>query len=241
MKLIPAIDLIDNQCVRLSQGDYNLKVVYDNDPVLRARQFEKEGFTDLHLVDLEGARQKSPAHFHLLKAISRNTRLKVDFSGGIRSLNQARQAFENGASAVTIGSLAVEDPEIVLALLREYGPRKIILGADVKNGAIATGGWLQQTESMLFPFLEYWTGQGIEKIMITDISQDGMMQGPATELYQQVLAQFPSVSLIASGGVAAIGNLYQLKALGCYGAIIGKALYENVITPQQINEFLSYE
>jgi phosphoribosylformimino-5-aminoimidazole carboxamide ribotide isomerase len=238
MILIPAIDLMNNQCVRLSQGDFDSQTVYSNDPVQTARQFEKLGFTHLHMVDLDGAKKKTPVHLEMLAAVSAATGLFIDFSGGIRNADQARQVFEKGASAITIGSMAVHDPETTEAILKEHGPEKVILGADVKNEFIATAGWLEQSDKDIFSFLEFWLGKGFSKVMITDVSKDGMMQGPSVELYRKVLERFPEIRLIASGGIATMEDIYQLDALGCYGAITGKALYEGKLGNKELKEFL---
>jgi phosphoribosylformimino-5-aminoimidazole carboxamide ribotide isomerase len=238
MILIPAIDLMNNQCVRLSQGDFNTQTVYSNDPVQTARQFEKLGFTHLHMVDLDGAKQKTPVHLEMLGAVGAATNLFIDFSGGIRNTDQARQVFEKGASAITIGSMAVNDTETTEAILKEHGPEKVILGADVKNEFIATAGWLEQSDKDIFSFLEFWLEKGFSKVMITDVSRDGMMQGPSSELYRKVLERFPEIRLIASGGIATMDDIYQLEALGCYGAITGKALYEGKLADKELNDFL---
>lgn len=238
MLIIPAIDLMNNQCVRLSQGDFDTQTVYSNDPVQTARQFEKLGFTHLHMVDLDGAKKKTPVHLDMLRAVSAATGLFIDFSGGIRNAQQARQVFEKGASAITIGSMAVHDAETTEAILREHGPEKVILGADVKNEFIATAGWLEQSDKDIFSFLEFWLGKGFSKVMITDVSKDGMMQGPSAELYRKVMERFPNIRLIASGGIATMEDIYQLEALGCYGAITGKALYESKLGDNELNEFL---
>ena len=238
MIIIPAIDLMDGQCVRLEQGDFNTKTVYSSEPVQTALQFEKTGFTHLHMVDLDGAKQKKPVHFDVLKKVADSTGLKIDFSGGIRSLEQASKVFENGAFAITIGSMAVNDPETCLAILHEFGPEGVILGADVKNEYIATAGWLEQSDRDIFSFLDTWIGKGFSKVMITDVSKDGMMQGPSTELYRKVLEKFPGIRLIASGGISGMDDIYELEKAGCYGAITGKALYEGTLKEDELKKFL---
>jgi len=238
MNLIPAIDLINGQCVRLLQGDFNAKTVYSSDPLNTAIGFENMGFKYLHMVDLDGARQKTPVHFETLLKVAKGTTLKVDYSGGIRSIEQARIVFSNGAYAITIGSMAVTDPDTALAVLKEFGPEKIILGADVKNETIVTGGWLEQSTTDLYSFLEYWIGKGIKKVMITDVSKDGMMQGPATLLYEKVLQKFNGINLIASGGISVMEDIYDLDAIGCWGAITGKALYENTLDATKLQTYL---
>ena len=238
MILIPAIDLMNNHCVRLSQGDFDTQTVYSSDPVQTAVKFEKSGFTHLHMVDLDGAKKKTPVHLEMLRAVSAATGLFIDFSGGIRNSDQARQVFEKGASAITIGSMAVNDTETTEAILKEHGSEKVILGADVKNEFIATAGWLEQSDKDIFSFLEFWLGKGFSKVMITDVSKDGMMQGPSVELYRKVIERFPDIRLIGSGGIATMEDIYQLDALGCYGAITGKALYEGKLGIDEIELFL---
>jgi phosphoribosylformimino-5-aminoimidazole carboxamide ribotide isomerase len=239
MLIIPAIDLMNNQCVRLSQGDFDTQTIYSNDPVKTAQNFEKTGFTHLHMVDLDGAKARVPKHLHILKAVSSATTLFIDFSGGIRSLEQAEQVFANGASAITIGSMAVNDVETTQAILDRFGPEKVILGADVKNEFIATAGWLEESDKDVFSFLKYWLSKGFSKVMITDVSKDGMMQGPSAVLYQKVLEMFPQIRLIASGGISQMNDFYELKTSGCYGAITGKALYENSLDKNQLADFLT--
>jgi phosphoribosylformimino-5-aminoimidazole carboxamide ribotide isomerase len=238
MIIIPAIDLMNNQCVRLSQGDFESRTIYSSDPAAMAVTFSKTGFTHLHLVDLDGAKARTPKHLHILKQVTEASGMFTDFSGGIRSVEQAQQAFENGASAITIGSLAVNDPKTTQQILENFGSEKVILGADVKDGFIATAGWTNKSDQDLWSFLEYWLGKGFRKVMITDVSKDGMMQGPATELYREVIETFPAVQLIASGGVTGIADLVELKKTDCYGAITGKAIYENMNTLQDFKQIL---
>lgn len=238
MLLIPAIDLMNNQCVRLEQGDFNTQTVYSEDPVLTAQHFEKSGFTHLHMVDLDGAKRKSPVHLSILNLVSKATGLYIDFSGGIRSLEQAREAFGNGTSAITIGSMAANDPDTTLSILKEFGAEKVILGADVKNEFIATAGWLEQSDRDIISFLEFWLEKGFSKVMITDVARDGMMQGPSLGLYEKVLQQFPKIRLIASGGISDKEDILTLSKLGCYGAITGKALYEGTIDPEELKDYL---
>jgi phosphoribosylformimino-5-aminoimidazole carboxamide ribotide isomerase len=239
MIIIPAIDLMNNHCVRLSQGDFNEQTIYSNDPVQMAETFSKTGFTHLHLVDLDGARARTPKHLHILQGITSATSLFTDFSGGIRSVEQAQQAFDNGACAITIGSLAVNDAATALHILETFGSEKVILGADVKDGYIATSGWLDKSDRDLLSFLEDWLKKGFSKVMITDVSKDGMMQGPATSLYKEVIKKFADIKLIASGGVAGFTDLFQLKDAGCYAAITGKAIYENMSTLDDFSKILN--
>ena len=224
--------------MRLSQGNFDTQTVYSDDPVHTAAEFEKSGFTHLHMVDLDGAKQKTPVHLEMLGAVSAATNLFIDFSGGIRNADQARQVFEKGASAITIGSMAVHDSETTKNILKEHGSEKVILGADVKNEFIATAGWLEQSDKDIFSFLEFWMGKGFSKVMITDVSKDGMMEGPSIELYRKVLRRFPDMRLIGSGGIATMEDIYQLETMGCYGAITGKALYEGKLGIDEIELFL---
>ncbi len=238
MLLIPAIDLMNNQCVRLEQGDFAKKTLYSSSPVKTALAFQRQGFTHLHMVDLDGARKKEPVHFQTLDEVSGVADLHIDFSGGIRSYHQALTALQRGASAVTIGSLAVKKPAITSEIVRKLGPEKVILGADVKDGAITTAGWLEQSNQDLFAFLSYWQERGITTVMITDVAMDGMMQGPSLNLYERVLKMFPQIRLIASGGIATMNDIYRLRSLGCYGAITGRALYENTLDPGELSDYL---
>jgi phosphoribosylformimino-5-aminoimidazole carboxamide ribotide isomerase len=237
MIIIPAIDLMNGQCVRLEQGDFTKQTIYSKDPLQTAKQFELKGFSHLHMVDLDGAKKKVPVHFDVLRNVTSHTNLKVDFSGGIRSLDQARQVFAGGAFAITIGSMAVNDPDTTSAILDEFGPDKVILGADVKNEYIATAGWLEQSDRDIFSFLNHWLQKGFVKVMITDVSKDGMMQGPSTDLYKKVLKQNKNLKLIASGGISGMNDILELKQAGCYAAITGKALYENSISMEQLENY----
>lgn len=238
MIIIPAIDLMNGHCVRLSQGDFDTRVSYSDDPLSMAQYFEKMGFTHLHMVDLDGARAQQPRHLEVLQAVSGATQLQVDFSGGIRSLEQALEVLQSGAAALTLGSMAVKDPDTTLKILRSQGPQKVILGADVRDGFISTHGWTTQSALGLFDFLEQWLAQGFQRVMITDVSRDGMLNGPALELYQSVLGQFPQVELIASGGIAQVDDLIALRQMGCYAAITGKALYEKAFDWTALKQLL---
>lgn len=233
MKIIPAIDIIDGKCVRLSEGDYATKKVYNENPLEVARQFESSGITHLHLVDLDGAKAGKIINTKVLESITSNTNLKVDFGGGLRTDEDLHIAFEAGASQVTGGSIAVKQPETFENWLSKYGTEKIILGADCKNRKIATNGWLDTSEMDVIEFIQAYEQKGISQVICTDISKDGMLAGPAIELYREILTDC-RVALVASGGVTTLEDLEQLKAIGCSGAIIGKALYENKITLKQI-------
>ena len=239
IEIIPAIDTIGGQCVRLSKGDYDTKIIYDSNPLNVAKAFEEAGIKLLHLVDLEGARSKHICNESVLNAISLNTNLKIDFGGGLKSKADIDLAFKSGANQITLGSLAVSDPELFDICLEKYGPERIILGADVKNGFIATSGWEKNSGIELFTFLEKYMKKGIRRVICTDISKDGMLQGPAIELYQSILKQFPEIELIASGGVSCIEDVRALNQTDCTGVIIGKAIYENRIKVEDlVNEFI---
>lgn len=229
MLIIPAIDIIEGKCVRLTQGDYAKKKFYNENPLEVAKDFEAAGITHLHLVDLDGAKSQHIVNQKVLERISKNTNLKIDFGGGIKTDEDIRIAFDCGANQVTGGSIAVKDRETFLGWINKYGADKIILGADVKNGNIAVNGWKEESQEELIGFLENYIKNGIQYVICTDISKDGMLQGTATELYKQILDKFPSLKLIASGGVSSVEDLIELKDAGLYGAIVGKAFYEGRI------------
>jgi len=239
IEIIPAIDTIGGECVRLSKGDYDTKIIYDSNPLKVAKAFEEAGIKLLHLVDLEGARSKHICNATVLNKISENTNLKIDFGGGLKSKVDIDLAFKSGADQITLGSLAVSDPELFDICLEKYGPERIILGADVKNGFIATSGWEKDSGIELFDFLEKYLKKGIRRVICTDISKDGMLQGPAIELYQSILKRFPEIELIASGGVSCIEDVRALNQTDCTGVIIGKAIYEDKIKVEDlVNEFI---
>lgn len=227
--IIPAIDIINGQCVRLTQGDYQQKKVYNAHPLEVAKQFEAAGITRLHLVDLDGAKAKHIVNHKVLEEIATHTQLQIDFGGGLKSIEDVRIAFDSGASQITGGTIAVKNRELFLEWLEEYGSEKIILGADVRNAQIAVGGWQEQTNLDLFDFLQFFVGKGIEYVICTDISKDGMMQGPAFKLYEQILTQFPELKLIASGGVSNNEDIERLESMNLYGVIVGKAIYEGTV------------
>lgn len=237
MHLIPAIDIIDGKCVRLTQGDYNQKKEYNSHPLEVAKAYEDAGIGRLHLVDLDGAKQKKIVNLKVLETIASGTGLHIDFGGGVQSDEDIKAAFNAGASQVTGGSIAVKNPALFEAWLKEWGSEKIILGADVKEGQIAVSGWQESSDRELFRFLEDYKAKGVSYVICTDVSKDGLLQGAATELYEQIIAQFPELKLIASGGVAGMKDLKALKETGCWGAIIGKAIYEGRITLKELAEF----
>lgn len=237
IQIIPAIDIIEGKCVRLTQGDYAQKKIYNEHPLEVAKQFEGAGLTRLHLVDLDGAKASQIVNYRVLEQIASKTQLHIDFGGGIKSDEDVRIAFESGARQITGGTIAVKDRETFLRWLAEYGPEKIILGADVKGEKIAISGWEESTNLWLSDFLNDYTEQGIRYVISTDIAKDGLLQGSSLDLYRKIRDEFPDLQLIASGGVTSIDELYELEELGCYGAIIGKALYEGHIQLEDLRRF----
>lgn len=237
--IIPAIDLIDAKCVRLSQGDYNQKTVYNENPLEVAKMFEDAGITRLHLVDLDGAKAKHIVNYKVLEAIATKTSLVIDFGGGLKSDDDLRIAFESGAQMVTGGSIAVKDRETFLHWIETYGAEKIILGADAKDKKIAVSGWQEVSELPILDFIESYIQKGIQKVISTDIARDGMLTGPSIDLYKEILERFPSLQLIASGGIASMKDIHELNEMGIPGVITGKAIYEGRIKLDEISKFLS--
>lgn len=237
MKLIPAIDIINGKAVRLTKGDYKQKKEYADNPLEVAQQFESVGISQLHLVDLDGAKAQQPENLSVLKSITANTNLDVDFGGGVKSDESLVAVLEAGAKQVTAGSIAAKNPDLVFEWIAKYGADKIILGADVINEKIAISGWQEDSGLDLMPFLQQFLDKGIQYCICTDVSKDGMLQGPAFDLYTRIQANFPSLKLIASGGVANMEDLEKLRGQGLYGAIIGKAYYEGRITLEQLGGF----
>lgn len=235
MRIIPAIDIIDGKCVRLTKGDYATEKIYNIDPLEVAKEFEAHGIQYLHLVDLDGARAKQIINYKVLNTITSQTGLKVDFGGGLKSNEDLKIAFDNGASQITGGSIAVTNPQLFIEWIQTYGPEKIILGADCNNRKIATQGWLENTELDVVDFIKEYQAKGIAYVISTDINKDGMLQGAANELYTEILSKV-NIKLIASGGVSNIADLEQLKAIGCEGAIIGKAIYEKNISLKELSK-----
>jgi phosphoribosylformimino-5-aminoimidazole carboxamide ribotide isomerase len=232
--IIPAIDLIDAKCVRLSQGDYNQKTVYNENPLEVAKMFEDAGIIRLHLVDLDGAKAKHIVNHKVLETIASKTNLVIDFGGGLKSDEDLRIAFESGAKMVTGGSIAVKDRETFLYWIETYGPEKIILGADAKDKMIAVSGWQEVSKLSILDFIESYTSKGIQKVISTDIARDGMLTGPSIELYKEIMTQFPKLELIASGGIASMKDIYELDEMGIPGVITGKAIYEGYINLNEI-------
>jgi len=239
IEIIPAIDIIDGKCVRLSQGDYLQKTIYNENPLEVAKMFEAVGLKRLHLVDLDGAKAHHIVNQKVLESIAANTNLIIDFGGGLKSDEDLKIAFESGASMVTGGSIAVKSPEVFLRWIVKFGAEKIILGADAKNEMIAVAGWQESTEMDIFTFIKNWHSKGIRKIISTDISRDGMLEGAATELYQKILQSVPDAYLIASGGVSSMSDILELQNAGIPAVITGKAIYEGRITMDELREFLN--
>jgi len=237
MRIIPAIDVIDGKCVRLSKGDYSTQKTYNENPLEVAKAFEDHGIQHLHLVDLDGAKSKHIVNHKVLETIASKTKLSIDFGGGLKTDKDLKIAFESGAQQVTGGSIAVKQPEVFGQWISTYGAEKIILGADVKGEYIATDGWLETSDQSLFDFLAHYQAKGIQYTICTDISKDGMLQGPSFDLYQKILSE-TQVKLIASGGISQFDELPRLAEMGCEGTIIGKAIYENRISLKQLEQFI---
>lgn len=229
IELIPAIDIINGQCVRLTKGDYKQKKVYHDDPVAVAKDFEALGFRRLHIVDLDGAKSKHIVNDAVLSGITSATSLTVDFGGGIKTEEDIEKAFEAGAAMVTIGSVAVTDPDLFIGWLKKYGPEKLILGADVRNGMISINGWKEDSSEPLLPFLRKYIDAGVVNVLCTEISKDGTLQGPAVALYKEVMANYPQLHLIASGGVSRQEDIEELEREGIPAVVFGKAIYEGRI------------
>lgn len=240
MEIIPAIDLIDGKCVRLTQGDYAQKKIYNENPLEVAKSFEGIGIKRLHLVDLDGAKKGAVVNQKVLETIAARTNLVIDFGGGIKKDQDIKSVFDAGAAIATIGSVAVKNKELFFAWLKKYGPDKILLGADVKEEKIAIGGWLETTDVSIFDFIRDNMKQGVSTIFCTDISKDGLLQGPSLVLYEKIKKKFTNLHLIASGGVSAYSDLEALEKTGCAGVIVGKAIYEERITMQQLKQYINY-
>ncbi|AMM52206.1 1-(5-phosphoribosyl)-5-[(5-phosphoribosylamino)methylideneamino] imidazole-4-carboxamide isomerase [Rufibacter sp. DG15C] len=234
MEIIPAIDLIGGQCVRLTEGDFAQQTTYHSDPVEVAKQFEGLGLKRLHLVDLDGARAKQPVNLPILARIARETKLHIDYGGGLQSLEAVQQAFDAGAKQITAGSIAVREPKTVQKWLKEFGADRIIVGADFKDNRIAINAWAEQSDLTLEAFLASFSEKGAKTFICTDVSKDGKLQGSSIDIYQKLIAQFPTLQFIASGGVTTIEEVRELRAAGLHGAIIGKAIYEGTITLEDL-------
>lgn len=237
MKIIPAIDIIDGKCVRLSKGDYDTKKIYNENPLEVAKEFESFGVQYLHLVDLDGAKSKHIVNQKVLETIAKETSLEIDFGGGLKTLEDIEIAFNSGAKQITIGSIAVQDPYFCFDLIEKYGPDKMILGADCENRKIKTSGWLEESQLDVIDFILKYKNKGIKNVICTDISKDGMLQGASDGLYREIVEK-TAVQLIASGGISCIEDVEQMKNIGCSGTIIGKAIYEGRISLQQLQNFI---
>ncbi|TDU40038.1 1-(5-phosphoribosyl)-5-[(5-phosphoribosylamino)methylideneamino] imidazole-4-carboxamide isomerase [Gelidibacter sediminis] len=243
MRIIPAIDIIDGKCVRLTKGDYTTKKIYNENPLEVAKQFEASGIEYLHLVDLDGAKAKHIVNYKVLEQIASKTKLKIDFGGGLKSNEDLHIAFNSGARQVTGGSIAVNDHNTFESWLAKYGSAKIILGADCNNGKIAISGWQEESTLEVIPFIKNYQRKKVQYVVCTDIAKDGMLEGPSFDLYKDIIEECSnsstdqSIKLIASGGISHIDELPKLEALGCEGVIIGKAIYENKISLQDLERF----
>jgi len=237
--IIPAIDIIDGKCVRLTQGDYAQKTIYNENPLEVALEFESIGIKRLHLVDLDGAKQGKVINYKVLESIASKTKLSIDFGGGIKTDDDIEMVFNYGADLATIGSIAVKNKTLFYSWIKKYGAEKIFLGADVKDEKIAIGGWFETTNITIYDFLEENLKEGIHHVFCTDISKDGLLQGPSTELYKNMMTKFPQLNLTASGGVSNLNDLEALKAAGCSGAIVGKAIYEGKISMEELRLSIS--
>jgi phosphoribosylformimino-5-aminoimidazole carboxamide ribotide isomerase len=229
MTIIPAIDIIDGKCVRLTQGDYSQKTVYNEHPLEVAKQFEDAGFTRLHLVDLDGAKAGAVKNWKVLEAIAGKTKLVIDFGGGIKTERDVDIVFECGSALATVGSIAVKDETIFTSWLDKFGADKFLLGADVKDEKIAVAGWLETTDIWIYDFIEKYVEKGVQQIFCTDVSKDGKLEGPSIDLYKNIITKYPSLHFIASGGVSSINDVDELQEIGCKGVIIGKAIYEGKV------------
>ena len=238
MRIIPAIDIIEGKCVRLTKGDYSTKKVYNENPLEIAKQFEDAGIQYLHVVDLDGAKASHIVNYRTLEQIAAKTSLKIDFGGGLKSNEDLHIAFESGASQITGGSIAVKNPTIFINWIDKYGSDKIILGADCNDEKIAISGWQEKSDLEVIPFIQDYQTKGIQYVICTDISKDGMLEGPSFNLYERIVAECYDIKLIASGGISTYDELPKLKEIGCEGVIIGKAIYENRISLKQLEQFI---
>jgi len=237
MQIIPAIDIIEGKCVRLTEGDYAQKKIYNKDPLEVAKAFEGIGLRRLHLVDLDGAKSGQVVNWKVLEKIANQTQLKIDFGGGIKTESTLKTVLDTGATFATIGSLAVKSPEIFQEWIARFGAKVFMLGADVFEEKIAIGGWLEKTNINVFDFIKLYIDKGVKQIFCTDIKKDGKLQGPSIDLYQKIMEKFPDLRLIASGGVSSLDDLIELEEIGCTAAIVGKAIYENKITISELANF----
>lgn len=238
IELIPAIDIIGGECVRLTKGDYSMKKVYNADPIKVAMEFEKLGFKRLHMVDLDGAKSKHVVNEDVLRKVSESVNMNIDFGGGIKTQADMDCVFDNGAQMATVGSISYTDPATFESWIKRYGANRIILGADVRNHKIAINGWLDNTQSDIFEFLSYYMDKGITNVLCTDISKDGALQGPSINLYEEIMSRFPTLHLIASGGVSSADDILNLNEKGIPAVVFGKAYYEGLIDMNRINHLI---
>jgi len=238
MRIIPAIDIINGQCVRLTKGDYETKKVYNENPLEVAKAFEGSGIQYLHVVDLDGAKASHIVNYKVLETIASKTNLKIDFGGGLKSNEDLRIAFESGANQITGGSIAVKNPEVFQGWLTKFGADKIILGADCKDENIAISGWQEESNLKVIPFINDYQSIGIAYVICTDIAKDGMLKGPSFDLYERILNENSAIKLIASGGISQFDELPRLAEMGCEGVIVGKAIYENRISLKELEQFI---
>lgn len=236
MEIIPAIDIIEGKCVRLTQGDYSQKKVYNENPLEVAKEFEDAGLKRLHLVDLDGAKLGKVKNWKVLESLAGKTSLVIDFGGGVKAEKDAQIIFDSGAAMITIGSMAVKDEETFVSWLKKYGAEKFLLGADVKDEKIAVHGWLETTNVWIYDFIRKYIEHGVQQIFCTDVAKDGALQGPSIELYKNIIQKFPELHFIASGGVSNIDDVYQLEEINCKGVIIGKAIYEGRIKLSELKK-----
>ena len=237
MTIIPAIDIIEGKCVRLTQGDYAQKTIYNENPLEIAKEFEGNGLTRLHLVDLDGAKAGKVTNWKVLESIAANTSLVIDFGGGIKQIEDVSIVFNSGASLATIGSLAVKNEELFVEMLSQFGADRFLLGADVKDENIVINGWLNSTDINIIDFLQQYIDKGVQQIFCTDISKDGKLEGPSVDLYKKIIEKFPSLHFIASGGVSCMDDLNELQNIGCSSAIVGKAIYEGRISLSDLKKW----
>lgn len=238
IEIIPAIDLIDGKCVRLMYGDFERKTIYSEDPLDAAKRFEAAGVRRLHMVDLDGAKTGTPVNLNVLERITAGTQLAVDFGGGIKNETSLKSVFESGARMANIGSIAVEEPDRFLSWIEKYGGNRFLLGADQKDGEVAVNGWQTTTEINVFDLLRSYARNGVTKAFVTDIGRDGAMSGPSIDLYQEIISAIPEIDLIASGGVSSIADIHELDRIGCYGVIIGRAIYEGNIKLEELAQYV---
>jgi len=239
MEIIPAIDIIEGKCVRLTHGDYTQKTIYNEQPLDVAKEFEDAGIRRLHLVDLDGAKAGAVKNWKVLETIAGKTGLVIDFGGGIKTEKDVQIVFESGAALATVGSIAVKDEATFSKWISSFGADKFLLGADVKNEKITVSGWLEQTDIWIYDFIQQYVEKGIMQVFCTDVSKDGALQGPSIELYKSIVEKFPALHFIASGGVSTIDDVYQLEEVGCKGVIIGKAIYEGRVKLEELKRLIN--